>query len=265
MTPTSRTSTSIPAARPRESTSRSIVRRAGAVGHRDLEGVPASSASEETPSSAKIYGKRIIVMGGGAQVGQVALGAISEADRHNIRGERISIDTIPLVGEQELAAAVRAVMRLPRVQAAGPGWLTHGRRDHQGGRRGPRERPACHLVEHGRQRARRRRSRRQRSGPGRRHGRHGGRRHREVRPDATVETEAARIARHMEISACEDKRHEVRCGPMSMVIRVTCLDEIGDDADVALPSCLLRFAPDRWAVRTGRDCDFGPRTRATSI
>ena len=31
-----------------------------------------------------IYGKRIIIMGGGAQVGQVAVGAISEADRHNI-------------------------------------------------------------------------------------------------------------------------------------------------------------------------------------
>ena len=46
-----------------------------------------------------IYGKRIIIIGGGAQVGQVAIGAISEADRHNIRGERISVDTIPLVGE----------------------------------------------------------------------------------------------------------------------------------------------------------------------
>jgi len=33
-----------------------------------------------------IYGKRVIIMGGGAQVGQVAIGAISEADRHNIRG-----------------------------------------------------------------------------------------------------------------------------------------------------------------------------------
>jgi energy-converting hydrogenase B subunit Q len=61
-----------------------------------------------------IYGKRIIIMGGGAQVGQVAIGAISEADRHNIRGEHISIDTIPLVGEQPLADAVRAVARLPR-------------------------------------------------------------------------------------------------------------------------------------------------------
>jgi energy-converting hydrogenase B subunit Q len=68
------------------------------------------------PSMSQIYGKRIIIMGGGAQVGQVALGAIAEADRHNIRGERISVDTIPLVGEQEIAAAVRAVVRLPRVR-----------------------------------------------------------------------------------------------------------------------------------------------------
>jgi energy-converting hydrogenase B subunit Q len=64
-----------------------------------------------------IYGKRIIIMGGGAQVGQVAIGAVSEADRHNIRGEHISVDTIPLVGEQKLADAVRAVARLPRARA----------------------------------------------------------------------------------------------------------------------------------------------------
>ena len=71
----------------------------------------------EEPSLLKIYGKRIIIMGGGAQVGQVAIGAISEADRHNIRGEHISVDTIPLVGEQALADAVRAVARLPRARA----------------------------------------------------------------------------------------------------------------------------------------------------
>ena len=64
-----------------------------------------------------IYGKRVIIVGGGAQVGQVAIGAISEADRHNIRGEHISVDTIPLVGEQPLADAVRAVARLPRARA----------------------------------------------------------------------------------------------------------------------------------------------------
>ena len=68
------------------------------------------------PPMSVIYGKRIIIMGGGAQVGQVALGAITEADRHNIRGEHISVDTIPLVGEQSLAAAVRAAARLPRVK-----------------------------------------------------------------------------------------------------------------------------------------------------
>ncbi len=83
---------------------------------RELRQLPGVTSVVETASLAKIYGKRIIVMGGGAQVGQVALGAIAEADRHNIRGERISVDTIPLVGEQELASAVRAVMRLPRVK-----------------------------------------------------------------------------------------------------------------------------------------------------
>ncbi|MEJ7608392.1 MAG: DUF5612 domain-containing protein [Bryobacteraceae bacterium] len=40
-----------------------------------------------------------------------------EADRHNIRGEHISVDTIPLVGEQALADAVRAVINLPRTRA----------------------------------------------------------------------------------------------------------------------------------------------------
>ena len=82
----------------------------------ELRHVPGVSKVELTPSFAKIYGKRIVIMGGGAQVGQVALGAISEADRHNIRGERISVDTIPLVGEEALASAVRAVIRLPRVR-----------------------------------------------------------------------------------------------------------------------------------------------------
>ena len=82
----------------------------------DLRGVPGVMDAAETPSFVKIYGKRIIVMGGGAQVGLVAMGAVSEADRHNIRGERISVDTIPLVGEAALAAAVRSVVRLPRVR-----------------------------------------------------------------------------------------------------------------------------------------------------
>jgi energy-converting hydrogenase B subunit Q len=62
----------------------------------------------------RIFGSRVIIIGGGAQVAQVALGAVNEADRHNIRGERISVDTIPLVGESDLAHAVDAVTRLPR-------------------------------------------------------------------------------------------------------------------------------------------------------
>jgi energy-converting hydrogenase B subunit Q len=83
----------------------------------DLRKLPIVRHAAQVATMEKIYGKRIIIVGGGAQVGQVAMGAISEADRHNIRGEHISIDTIPLVGEEPLAAAVRAAGRLPRVKA----------------------------------------------------------------------------------------------------------------------------------------------------
>jgi energy-converting hydrogenase B subunit Q len=83
----------------------------------DLEALPLVRAVERAPSFQKVYGKRIIVVGGGAQVGQVVIGAVAEADRHNIRGEKISVDTIPLIGEGELAAATRAVARLPRAVA----------------------------------------------------------------------------------------------------------------------------------------------------
>jgi energy-converting hydrogenase B subunit Q len=62
----------------------------------------------------EVYGNRVIVIGGGAQVTQVVHGAVSEADRHNIRGERISVDTIPLVGEDKIAEAVKSVGKLHR-------------------------------------------------------------------------------------------------------------------------------------------------------
>ncbi|MDO5843865.1 MAG: DUF5612 domain-containing protein [Methanocorpusculum sp.] len=78
---------------------------------RKIPGVTSSLIHE---TSREIFGKRVIVIGGGAQVAQVAMGAVNEADRHNIRGERISVDTIPLVGEVNLARAVEAVARLPR-------------------------------------------------------------------------------------------------------------------------------------------------------
>jgi energy-converting hydrogenase B subunit Q len=83
----------------------------------DLEKLASVREVRVVKTMERIYGKRIIIVGGGAQVGQVAIGAISEADRHNIRGEHISVDTIPLVGEQPLADAVRAVGRLPRARA----------------------------------------------------------------------------------------------------------------------------------------------------
>jgi energy-converting hydrogenase B subunit Q len=94
----------------------------------EVEGVPEAALTEAVTAAPmvrhvymtraldKVFGKRVIVVGGGAQVAQVALGAVSEADRHNLRGERISVDTIPLVGEDNIAAAVRAVADLPRAR-----------------------------------------------------------------------------------------------------------------------------------------------------
>jgi energy-converting hydrogenase B subunit Q len=81
-----------------------------------LEGMNEVRTVHRTRALGTVFGKRIIVVGGGAQVAQVALGAVSEADRHNLRGERISVDTIPLVGEPNIAAAVRAVADLPRAR-----------------------------------------------------------------------------------------------------------------------------------------------------
>ena len=81
-----------------------------------LAGVHDVREQEATRALDRVFGKRIIVVGGGAQVAQVALGAVSEADRHTLRGERISVDTIPLVGEENIAAAVRAVADLPRAR-----------------------------------------------------------------------------------------------------------------------------------------------------
>jgi energy-converting hydrogenase B subunit Q len=83
---------------------------------RALDGLTDVRTIHRTRALGTVFGKRIIVVGGGAQVAQVALGAVSEADRHNLRGERISVDTIPLVGEADIAAAVRAVADLPRAR-----------------------------------------------------------------------------------------------------------------------------------------------------
>ena len=133
----------------------------------DLESVQGVTKVSLVPTFQMIYGKRVIVIGGGAQVGMVAQGAISEADRHNIRGERISVDTIPLVGEEQLADAVRAVARLHRARAlvlAGD----------------PSRRNSCAVHEHGGVGAGRGRRRGERSGRGRSDGGHADRRHRQV-------------------------------------------------------------------------------------
>lgn len=82
---------------------------------RQIKALASIHSVKESPSLFSTYGKRIIVMGGGAQVAQVASGAIGEADRHNIRGEKISIDTVAVIGEERLSEAITAVGTLDRV------------------------------------------------------------------------------------------------------------------------------------------------------
>ena len=147
-----------------------------------LRALPIVRGVEIVKTLQTVYGKRIIIMGGGAQVGQVAIGAISEADRHNIRGEHISVDTIPLVGEQELADAVRAVARLPRAKALVLAGSLMGGEIETAVREVRAAGPAGHQPEHGRQCPRRRRPGGHRPRAGRRHGRDGGRRHRQIHP-----------------------------------------------------------------------------------
>lgn len=79
-----------------------------------LSSIPGVLKLIDRATYSRTFGKRIIVIGGGAQVAQVAAGAIAEADRHNIRGETISVDTIAVIGEEEIAAAVLGVGRLHR-------------------------------------------------------------------------------------------------------------------------------------------------------
>jgi len=87
---------------------------AGAAAAKVAAGVRGVVKADLRKTLGQIFGKRVIVIGGGAQVAQVNLGAVTEADRHNLRGERISVDTIALVGEKQIADAVRAVADLPR-------------------------------------------------------------------------------------------------------------------------------------------------------
>ncbi len=52
-----------------------------------LDSLPGLRGCRLTKSLDKVFGKRLIVIGGGAQIAQAVLGAVSEADRHNLRGD----------------------------------------------------------------------------------------------------------------------------------------------------------------------------------
>ena len=113
----------------------------------DMRQVNGVRLVEETPNFARIYGKRIIVMGGGAQVGLRGDGRDhrgrspqhprrADLDRHHSAGRRAGTGGCRA---RDGAAAAR--------EDAGARRIDHGRRDHRGGERGAELRPARHLVE----------------------------------------------------------------------------------------------------------------------
>src|SRR5260370_2196949 len=53
----------------------------------DLVGLEGITKVSRVPTFQRIYGKRVIVVGGGAHVGMGAQGALSEEGRHHIRGQ----------------------------------------------------------------------------------------------------------------------------------------------------------------------------------
>ncbi|MDO5851971.1 MAG: DUF5612 domain-containing protein [Methanobacteriaceae archaeon] len=64
-----------------------------------------------------IYGKRVIVVGDGEFMAQAVKGGIMEAEKHNINGERISVDGMMIGGGTQIQEAIIAISRLPRVCA----------------------------------------------------------------------------------------------------------------------------------------------------
>ena len=93
-----------------------------------LEEVEDVRTIHRTQALGSIFGKRIIVVGGGAQVAQVALGAVSEADRHNLRGERISRRHDPARRRAGHRGRRPRRGRPAACAPARPGRIDHGRR-----------------------------------------------------------------------------------------------------------------------------------------
>ena len=179
----------------------------------DRRAHPASASATPTRALDRIFGKRVIVVGGGAQIAQVALGAVSEADRHNLRGERISVDTIPLVGEANIAGAVRAVADLPRARLLVlAGSIMGGDISTAADELRAVGHPG-HRPQHGRLDHRPRRPRRQRPGPGRHDGRHGRRRHGHVRPHPPARPALLSRAEATEPDAHRDLERQLAQGP----------------------------------------------------
>ncbi len=120
---------------------------------RDLGALPVVHHVKAVDTMEKIYGKRIIIMGGGAQVGQVALGAITEADRHNIRGRAYFGRHDSSGGRTGAGGGGAGGGSAAAREGAGAGGVDYGRRDRKGGAGCSRAGVAGGEPEHGGQRS----------------------------------------------------------------------------------------------------------------
>ncbi len=113
----------------------------------ELEQLPIVDVVGRAPSFARIYGKRIIVIGG-AQVGQVVVGAVAEltATTSAARGSRLTPSRWSARRSWRVPCGRWPACR----RGARPGRRADGRRRRPGGLRGARPGHHRHLAQYGR-------------------------------------------------------------------------------------------------------------------
>src|SRR2546429_1031366 len=78
----------------------------------ELEAVPGVTKVTAVPTFQAIYGKRVIVIGGGAQSGMVGPSAVSQSARPTTPGVGISVGNIPPPGVRQTGHPARGLGRL---------------------------------------------------------------------------------------------------------------------------------------------------------
>lgn len=79
--------------------------------------IPSVISVEFHKTLDEVFGKRVLVIGDGEIMAQAVQGGVMEAEKHNMRGERISVDGMVIGGGTEIKEAIFALTKLPRINA----------------------------------------------------------------------------------------------------------------------------------------------------